>query len=266
MLALVTGANGMLGQDLCPVLEDEGFDVIQTDINNLDITDKSHVRSFINSAKPDIVFHCAAYTNVDKAEEDFDSAKKINAVGTENVAGACQETNSIMFYISTDYVFDGNKTSPYFPNDATNPLNNYGLTKLMGENAVMKTCSKYYIVRTSWLYGIHGNNFVEKMLELNSDTPLKVVSDQVGSPTWTVDLSAEIVKLLGKPYGIYHICGGGQTSRYEWAKEIGINVQPCLSNEFKQKAKRPRYSVMDNNNTCRHWKDALKEYLFLRDL
>ena len=269
---LVTGANGMLGRDLCPMLEDSGFEVIETDINNLDITDEMQVMRIISSEKPDYVIHCAAYTNVDKAEDDLKTAALINAKGTENVAKACQENDSAMVYISTDYVFDGTKNSPYLPDDKANPLNNYALTKLQGEYNVLKHCKKYYIVRTSWLYGHHGKNFVETMISLADKQELKVVDDQIGCPTWTVDLSDAIISLIDDkaPYYIYHACGGGKTSWYGFAKEIfnlmnlDVNLVPCTTDEFPRQAKRPCYSVMDNAGLLRDWKLALKEYLELR--
>ena len=146
---LVTGANGMLGQDLCPILEDNDYDVIETDIHNLDITNAKMVEEFFLSKQPEIVIHCAAYTNVDKAEEDLETARLINAKGTENLAKICKKIDATMVYISTDYVFDGTATEPYNPNNKTNPINNYGLTKLEGEAAVRKNLEKYYICRTS---------------------------------------------------------------------------------------------------------------------
>ena len=269
---LVTGAKGMLGQDLCPILEDEGFDVIETDIGTLDITNENMVKEVLTSEKPAFVIHCAAYTNVDKAEEDFETAKNINATGTENIAKVCGENNITMVYISTDYVFDGTKTTPYTPNDIPNPINKYGLTKLMGEEAVKKYCSQYYIARASWLYGIHGKNFVETMLSLADKPELKVVNDQIGCPTWTIELANGIVELLddNAEYGIYHICGSGATSWYGFAKEIfelsGLNVNliPCTTEEFPRAAKRPKYSVMDNSGYCRDWEQALKNYIALR--
>ena len=271
---LVTGANGMLGQDLCPILEDEGYEVVETDIQNLDITDFEAVKSVLNTEKPDIVIHCAAYTNVDKAEEDIETAKKINVTGTENLAKVCGENNITLVYISTDYVFDGElaKGSSYKPDDKTNPINNYGLTKLQGEEAVQKYCKKYYITRTAWLYGIHGKNFVETMISLADKPELKVVDDQVGCPTWTIELCNGIIKLLSeeKPYGIYHVCGGDKTSWYGFAKEIfklaglSVNLTPCTTEEFPRPAKRPKYSVMDNSGICRHWQRALKDYISLR--
>lgn len=272
-LILVTGANGMLGQDLCPILEDEGYDVVETDIQTLDITNPDMVNHVLKDEKPDIVIHCAAYTNVDKAEEDVDTARLINAKGTENIAKTCAEIDTALVYISTDYVFNGNGTKPYKPYDKADPIGAYGLTKWEGEEVVRKYCKKYYICRTSWLYGIHGKNFVETMISLADKPELKVVDDQIGCPTWTVELSNGIVKLLQtKEYGTYHICGSGQTSWYGFAKKIfelaglEVNVKPCTTEEFPRPAKRPKYSVMDNNRICRKWETALKDYINLRDL
>ncbi len=270
MKVLVTGAEGMLGQDLCPILEDNGYDVVETDIKTLDVTDFSLVSSVIKDENPDFVMHCAAYTNVDKAESDLENARLINSKGTENIAKVCANHSIPLVYISTDYVFDGSKKEPYKPSDIPNPVNNYGITKLEGENAVKKYCTQYYIVRTSWLYGHHGKNFVETMLSMKDKKVLTVVDDQIGCPTWTVDLSNGIMEILDKEYGIYHICGGGATTWYEFAKEIfkksGVQVElkPCSTNEFPREAKRPEYSVMDNGGLCRDWKLALRDYLALR--
>jgi dTDP-4-dehydrorhamnose reductase len=223
--------------------------------------------------KPDFVIHCAAYTDVDKAEEDIEQARLINAQGTENIAKLCKKNGATMVYISTDYVFDGNKTVPYQPADKPAPLNNYGLTKLEGETAVEKNLEKYYICRTSWLYGHHGDNFVEKMLTLADKPEIKVVNDQTGCPTWTVELSNGIVEIIETyPYGTYHICSSGETTWYGFAKEIfeqsdlRVNLLPCSTKEFPRAAKRPKYSVMDNNKICRNWKSALKDYLSLRPI
>lgn len=271
MKVLVTGANGMLGQDLCPILEDEGYEVVETDIENLDITNLKTVEKVLSEEKPDIVIHCAAYTNVDKAEEEYEKAELINAKGTENIAKTCKKINAKMVYISTDYVFDGTSKEPYKPSDKPNPINNYGLTKLHGENAVRKYCPKHFIARTSWLYGIHGKNFVETMISLKDKPELKVVDDQLGCPTWTVELSNGLVKLLkNDEYGTYHVCGSSHTSWYGFCKEIfnlsdiQANLKPCSTNDFPRPAKRPAYSVMDNNKICRNWKIALKNYLELR--
>lgn len=269
---LITGAKGMLGQDLCPILEDEGHDIIETDVDTLDITNIEQVENVLKSKKPDIVIHCAAYTNVDKAEEDLETTTLINVKGTENIARVCGENDIAMVYISTDYVFDGTKNEAYLPDDKTNPLSNYGLTKLQGEEAVKKFCKKYYITRTSWLYGHHGKNFVETMISLADKPELNVVNDQTGCPTWTVELSNGIAKLIrdGAEYGVYHVCGSGETSWYGFAKEIfeqmglKVNLKPCTTEEFPRPAKRPQHSAMNNKKICRNWKVALKEYLALR--
>lgn len=333
MKVLVTGANGMLGQDLCPILEDAGCYVIQTDYETLDVTDNTAADNFISKTHPDLIIHCAAYTNVDKAESDIEKATLLNAKGTENMALAASKIDVPIIYISTDYVFDGTKNTPYLPDDTPNPKSIYGKTKYEGELAIKKHCKKYYIARTSWLYGIHGKNFVETMLTLagapsggvtsasdelddgnttpdasttlasagapgttpalagagnpsttqaSSDTAnnktgtpsaakeIKVVDDQTGCPTWSVDLCYGILKLLTKPYGTYHLCGADKTSWYGFAKKIfelenlDVNLTPCTTEEFPRPAKRPKYSVMGNNNLLRPWQEALACYLKLR--
>ncbi len=269
---LVTGANGMLGQDLCPLLEHHGYQVVRTNSTTMDITDFEKAHSVICENAPDVVIHCAAYTNVDKAEEDFETAKLVNATGTENLAKICAEKDITLVYISTDYIFDGKKCCAYLPDDTANPINNYGLTKFLGEEAVKKYCKKYFITRTSWLYGLHGKNFVETMISLAAKPELKVVNDQTGCPTWTVELSRGILKLLETTdYGTYHVCGSGNTTWYGFACEIfnlcnlKVNIKPCTTDEFPRPAKRPQYSVMDNSNICQDWKIALKEYLQTRE-
>ncbi|MFA7657951.1 MAG: dTDP-4-dehydrorhamnose reductase [Candidatus Gastranaerophilaceae bacterium] len=272
MKILVTGSNGMLGQDLCPILEDEGYELIETDAETFDVTNFETAKEILTREKPDIVIHCAAYTKVDKAEEEQDLAFLINAKGTENIAKICGENDITLVYISTDYVFDGDKKEPYLPEDKPNPINIYGKTKFEGEKAVQKYCKKYYIVRTSWLYGHHGKNFVETMISSKDKAELKVVDDQIGCPTWTVEFSGGIAKLIQRhaPFGIYHICSGGKTSWYNFAREIfkqtglPVNVKPCKTEEFPRPAKRPKYSVMDNQKLCRNWEAALKDYLDLR--
>lgn len=269
---LITGANGMLGQDLVPILEDEGFDIIETNRKTLDVTNLEQMKKVLTIENPDIVIHCAAYTNVDGAQEDAETATKINVMGTENIARICGEKGITLVYISTDYVFDGEKKEPYEPDDETNPLNVYGKTKLEGEKAVQKYCEKYYIVRTSWLYGHYGKNFVETMISLADKPELKVVDDQTGCPTWTVELSNGIAKLLEEmpASGIYHVCGSGETSWYNFAKEIfkligkKVNLIPCGTDEFPRPAKRPKHSSMNNNGVCRNWKVALRDYINLR--
>ena len=272
---LVTGANGMLGQDLCPILDQNGYDVIPTDYQEMDITDLNQVESFIDENTPGFIIHCAAYTNVDKAEEDKDNAFLINEKGSENLAKVSGERNIPIIAISTDYVFDGTASQPYTPLDKTNPINIYGESKLAGEKAIQKYNPPPYIARPSWLYGIHGKNFVETMLSLAEKIPqLKVVNDQIGCPTWTVALSYGILKLFREkmPYGIYHLCGSGYTSWHGFAAKIfelsniDKTVIPCTTEEFPRPASRPKYSVMDNRGLLPEWEDSLKNYLQLRNL
>jgi len=270
---LVTGSNGMLGQDLVPILEQYGYNIIKTTSKTMDITNSDVVTSFITKESPDIVIHCAAYTNVDGAESDLQCAENVNVIGTENVAKICGKKDIPLVYISTDYVFDGTKKEPYIPDDLPNPLNNYGMTKYEGEEVIRSLCKRYYIARTSWLYGIHGKNFVKTMLSLAAKPEIKVVNDQTGCPTWTCELANGILKLIkdNKHYGTYHICGSGHTTWYGFAKEIfrqsglKVNLKPCTTDEFPRPAKRPEYSVMDNGDICRDWKDALADYLKLEN-
>ncbi len=273
MKVLLTGANGMLGHDMAKLFESKGFKVILTDIHNLDITDKNVVINKIFKEQPDIVIHGAAYTNVDGAETDKETAFMVNGAGTENLAIATAQNDIPIVYISTDYVFDGTKKSPYQPEDKVAPINVYGDSKLAGEAAVQKHNSKHYICRTSWLYGHHGKNFVETMIQLGSSRDeLKVVADQVGCPTWTFDLAKAVLHLIENKmeYGIYHTCGGGSTSWYGFAKKIfelekiKVNLMPCNTEEFPRPANRPRYSIMNNNNLCQDWEKALEGYLSLR--
>lgn len=271
MKVLVTGANGMLGQDLCPVLEDEDFDVVETDINSMDFTNKSLVEKVLTKEMPDFVIHCGAYTNVDGAEDEKETAYKINVEGTGNIVDVCKKLNIGVVYISTDYVFDGTKKGMYVPSDKVNPINEYGRTKLEGEELV-KSLEKHYIIRTSWLYGHHGKNFVETMISLKDKPEIKVVDDQIGCPTRTYDLACALCDILldEEPFGIYHICGSGETSWFGFAKKIfeltgfSVNLLPCKTEEFPRKAKRPHNSRMANEGRCRNWETALKEYIELR--
>ncbi len=276
MKVLVTGAKGMLGQDLCPIFEDAGMFVIETDVENLDITDFKAAENFITNARPQIIVHLAAYTNVDGAETDREKADLINHKAAENLARISKKTGAILIYISTDYVFDGTKKEPYLPNDPVNPLSVYGKTKALGETAVIENAEKYYIARTSWLYGINGKNFIETMLKLGkAGKEIKVVNDQAGSPTYTVDLALGILKLLNKPFGIYHISGEGETTWYDFANEIftqadiKADLAPVSTEEYtkgqnKVVAIRPKYSTLQNSVPMRHWKEALQSYLEYR--
>ncbi len=266
---LVTGANGLLGRDLCPILKRRHYEIITTDIDDLDITNFDSCLNIINKENPQIVIHCAAYTDVEKAEQDFEIAQKINILGTQNIAKICSQKDIVLIHISTDYVFDGKKNTPYTVKDIPNPINNYGLTKYRGEEIIKKYCNKYYIIRTSWLYGKNGKDFVNTMLNLaQKNETIRVVNDQIGSPTWTVELSNKIIETFNEhPYGIYHISGEGETSWYNFAKEIfklkkvEVNLSSCTSFEFKQKALRPSYSVLKNSIKCCSWQESLKNFL-----
>ena len=275
MKILVTGANGQLGREIQKQLKNVEADVIATDVKDLDITDVEAVNKFFDEKKPDIVINCAAHTNVDKCEEQIDLAYKINAIGPKNLASASYKSGAEIVQISTDYVFSGNAKEPITEFDTPNPKSVYGVTKLAGENFVKALNPKHYIVRTAWLYG-DGNNFVKTMIKLGkTHDEIKVVNDQVGTPTSTVDLAKVILKLVKeKNYGTFHCTCKGICSWYDFAVEIfkltGINVKvnPCTTEEFPRTAKRPKYSVLRNymlelttGDITRDWKESLKEYI-----
>lgn len=267
---LLTGAKGMFGQDAVPIFSENGYKVIPVDVQDFDITDETSVNNYFKDTNPDIVIHAAAYTNVDLAETEKEKAFLINGKGTENLAKATSEKNIPILYLSTDYVFDGEKDSAYLPDDKPNPQGIYGESKLAGELAVQKFNPKHFIIRTSWLYGKNGKNFVDTMINLSKSQPvLRVVDDQKGCPTWTFDLAEGILTILknNSSYGIYHVCGTGFISWYGFAKKIlelkGIKTEviPVKTEEFPRPAKRPKNSVMENNNLCRNWQESLKMYL-----
>ena len=276
MKIVITGARGQLGTELINQLKYiEGIDVIPIDREELNIIDINSVNEFLLNNKPDVVVNCAAHTAVDLCETDVENAYKINAVGPRNLAIVCEKIGAKLVQVSTDYVFDGNGTRPYREDDKTCPNSIYGTSKLMGENFVREFCSRYFIVRTAWLYG-EGNNFVRTMLKLaETNKELNVVNDQFGSPTSTVDLAKAIIDLMTtEHYGVYHGTCEGQCSWYDLAKKIfeikniDIKVNPVTSEEFKRPAPRPAYSVLDNFmlklvglNSFRNWEESLKEYL-----
>lgn len=270
---LITGAKGMLGQDLCPILAANGYQIIKTDIDTMDITNSDIVNATFAKELPNYVIHCAAYTNVEEAEKSSQNAQEINIKGTENIAQACKKYQAIPIYISTDYVFDGKKNDYYKPSDIPNPINNYGKTKLAGEQTIQSICPEYYIVRTSWLYGIHGKNFIETMLSLAEQKELKIVNDQIGCPTWTLELSEGILKILKdkKPYGIYHICGKEAVSWFVYAKKIfkifkkNTQIKACSSSEFPTKAIRPQNSILTNEFKKNSLEENLKKYMNQRE-
>ena len=276
MKILITGARGQLGLELTKQLsEDNKYELILTDRENLNIVDADNVNEVILSNKPDVVINCAAHTAVDLCETDIENAYKINAIGPRNLAIACEKVGAKFVQVSTDYVFDGNGNRPYREDDKTNPNSIYGSSKLMGENFTKEFCSKYFIVRTAWLYG-EGNNFVRTMIKLSeTNKELNVVNDQFGSPTSTVDLAKAIIELIHtEHYGTYHGTCEGKCSWYDFAQKIfeirniDIKVNPVTSEEYKRTAPRPTYSVLDNFmlklvglNSFRNWEDALIEYL-----
>jgi dTDP-4-dehydrorhamnose reductase len=268
MKVLITGADGMFGFDLSEYLDNIGCFVIPTNKETLDITNFKQAGDVIEKNRPDLIINCGAYTDVEKAEVEKELASKINTQGAKNIAILANKYNSTLIHISTDYVFDGKKKTAYQPKDKPNPINHYGLTKYQGELEVQKNCKKHYIVRTSWLYGKNGKNFVDTMLNLaQNTTSINVVDDQIGCPTWTYDLASNILKVLNKPYGIYHIASQGQTTWYNFSKEIfkikGIKntPNPISSKNYPQKALRPKYSVLNSDNICRKWEEMLLEYL-----
>lgn len=274
-MILITGGNGQLGTELRHLLDEKNKEYISTDAGEMDITDENATMTFIQKVKPSVIYHCAAYTAVDKAEDEGkEIGEKINVDGTRNVALAAKAVDATLVYISTDYVFDGTlKDDQYQTNSQTNPQNEYGRTKLLGEKAVEEILEKYYIIRTSWVFGQYGHNFVFTMQKLaeTRDT-LTVVNDQFGRPTWTRTLAEFIDFVIEKdaPFGIYHLSNEGSCSWYEFATEIlkdnpNVKVLPVTSEEFPQKAKRPQYSVMDLIKTQElgfeipSWKEALNK-------
>ncbi|MGS2778899.1 dTDP-4-dehydrorhamnose reductase [Robertmurraya sp. GLU-23] len=276
MLVLVTGVNGQLGYDVVKELTAKGHEAVGVGRSELDITDESAVSSYVQNLSPEAIIHCAAYTNVDAAETDQEGAYKVNALGTKYLAEAAKFVGAKMVYVSTDYVFDGDGTEPYEVNHPTKPLGVYGETKLVGEKFLQETLEKHFIVRTAWVYGINGNNFVKTMLKLGQDRKeLGVVYDQVGSPTYTVDLAKFLVELIdSEKYGVYHASNEGICSWHEFAVEIfkqagmDVKVNPLTSEEFPRPAARPKYSVLSKKKIeeegftpLRDWKEALKEYL-----
>jgi len=274
---LVTGARGQLGTDLMNELEKQGVEGIGVDIDEMDITDAGACRRVILAAKADAVIHCAAYTAVDAAEDNEKLCRRINAEGTRNVAMVCRDAGIKMMYISTDYVFDGQGTRPWEPDDRREPLNVYGHTKYEGELAVEELVEKFFIVRIAWVFGAAGNNFIKTMLRLGRERgAVSVVNDQVGSPTYTYDLARLLVDMIQtEEYGRYHATNEGLCSWYEFAVEIfcqagmsQVVVTPVDSSGFQAKADRPKNSRMSKDKLTAHgfnplpdWQDALKRYL-----
>lgn len=274
-MILVVGANGMLGSDLVTLLGDRGHGI---DIDDIDITSPELVLKVIGDLKPEVVVNCAAYTNVDGCESDIETAMAVNGEGVAYLAMVCKDIGALLVQVSTDYVFDGGKGTPYVEDDAPCPLSVYGESKLAGEmNAAF--CPEHLIVRTQWLYGLRGKNFVETMLTLGGEKDeLTVVDDQIGSPTWTLDLARAIVALIDSGCrGVYHAANSEYCSWNEFAvaifEEAGLNVtvRPMTTTELNRPAKRPLYSTLecgkltaDTGFQPQAWRNALREYLKLR--
>lgn len=259
---LIIGSNGMLGSDLCKVFPD----AVKLTHHDLDITDREQVVESILKIKPDVVINAAAYTNVDGCEDNKELAFQVNGYGPGYVAEACAKASASLVHFSTDYVFDGSKKE-YVESDIPDPINVYGDSKLLSEKKIIENMDNYRIVRISWLFGIHGKNFVETMLRLSGEMDtVKVVNDQFGKPTYSMDLANKTREIIELDPGIYHITNDGICSWYEFASSIIDNVVPCTSEEFPRKAKRPKYSVLVNTKTepMRHWREALTDYLRAR--
>jgi dTDP-4-dehydrorhamnose reductase len=275
MKIIVTGASGQIGSDLVTTLQNK-HEVFGLNRNQLDVTDSYECLSVVESIQPDVIIHCAAYTSVDLAETEKEKVFLVNAMGTRNIAIAAEKVQAKVCYISTDYVFDGRTDKPYQEKDQTDPQSVYGKSKLAGEEFIQTICSKFFIVRTSWVFGLHGNNFVKTMIKLASEKDsIKVVKDQVGSPTYTLDLSHFLSDLIEtEKYGIYHATNSGHCSWYEYAKavfeesNIAVEVVPCSTSEFPRPAPRPSYSVLEHSSIrsngfidLRHWRIALQQYI-----
>lgn len=290
MKILITGANGQLGQELQYLLKNMKADIGQVDevyrnadikpldSKELDITDFQKVKDCVSEFKPEIIINCAAFTNVDKCESDREMSLKVNAIGPQNLAIAAEEISAKLIHVSTDYVFGGDYKEPLTEYDLTSPNTVYGKTKLLGEAYIREQCSKYFIVRTAWLYGRFGKNFVYTIMNAAKEKGyLEVVDDQTGCPTNAEDLAYHILEIaLTREYGIYHCTGEGQCTWYDFAKkivefsEIECVVKPITSENLNRPAKRPSFSALENMmlnlknmNKMRNWEKALKEFIEL---
>jgi dTDP-4-dehydrorhamnose reductase len=285
------GCKGMLGTEISLLLEKSGLSFVGTD-REVDIADAAALEQFAGKQSIGWIINCAAYTAVDKAEDDAENCRRLNTLGAANIAACAKSIGARLIHISTDYVFDGKGNSPYREDDTTAPIGVYGQTKREGEFEVLKNNPRSYIIRTAWLYGRHGNNFVHTMLRLmNERDEVKVVDDQRGSPTWAFDLASTVLTFIrafdsgkGVPFGIYHYTNEGNITWYDFAKEIyrqgreqgriakDCVVKPCTSAEYPAKVKRPAYSVLDKGKIktalgieVPAWEKSLKEFLRSND-
>lgn len=285
---LITGGKGQLGMELTNCLArrytelgqvdlfDQEYEYKAVDVDELDITDAAAVEQFFEGSGYTTVINCAAFTNVNLCEEKEDLAYQVNKVGAENLAVAAEKHHMKLIHVSTDYVFRGDGCRPYLESEATDPQSAYGRTKDAGEKAVMANCHRYFIVRTAWLYGYHGSNFVKTMMKLGKERgAVKVVNDQLGNPTNAADLAHHLLKLVTtEEYGIYHGTGKGICSWYDFAKKImeyahiDAAVAPCTTEEYPTPAKRPAYSALDHSHFAmtvgdefRPWEEALQCFM-----
>jgi dTDP-4-dehydrorhamnose reductase len=279
---LIVGHNGMLGQDMVLTARNAGHRVTGIDFPDIDITKSSSVQQHVAKANPQAIINCAAYTAVDSCETDRDRAFAVNAEGAGLLARYADKYGCTLVHYSTDYVFDGRKTSPYVESDPVNPVSVYGKSKLEGELLVRKNCKRSFVFRIAWLFGTHGSNFVKTLRTLArknaaTGTPLRVANDQFGTPTYTVDVCKQTFGMIDTGrFGLYHCTSEGKCSWYDFAVEIvraagsPVQVQPCSTAEFPRPAPRPVNSVLENSglkklgmNLMPHWKEAFEE--FLRD-
>ena len=275
MRVLVTGFKGQLGHDVRLELLSRGATCLGMDKDSCDITDKSAVMAALFDLRPDAVIHCAAYTAVDRAEEEIEICHAVNVEGTRNVAAACASIGAKILYVSTDYVFDGSGDKPWEVSDEASPINTYGLSKWQGEQVVREHLEEHFIVRISWVFGVNGTNFVKTMLRLAERGELGVVGDQVGSPTYTKDVASLFCDMIASEhYGTYHASNEGYCSWHEFATEIfratgkKVRVNPLTTEQYPTKARRPLNSRLSKTsldakgfNRLPAWQDALKTYL-----
>ncbi|MBR1616651.1 dTDP-4-dehydrorhamnose reductase [bacterium] len=268
MRILITGATGLLGKTLCPMLDNEGWQYWGCNSKIFDVTDTKMVNEIMNKISLDFIIHLAGYTNIDLAETHPKEAYSVNQDGTKNIARIAKKHNIPILYVSTDNVFDGTSKVPYKTTDATNPINVYGKSKLAGEMEIMKATKKYYILRTSWLYGAGG--YVDGMLTFsNFRKSISIVNDQIGTPTSCIELSKQIIEIIKdkKPYGIYHVASSGSTNWADFTKKIfeikkrNVAVEAIDKGDFPRPAKRPKYCVLDSSINLPDWQSSLEEYL-----
>ena len=278
MKVLVTGVKGQLGYDVVKELEKRGHQPIGVDRDEMDLMDNKMIQKVVGDLKPEAIIHCAAYTAVDKAEEDTDICYQVNTEATKVIAECAKKLDIKMIYISTDYVFDGTKEGEYVETDVPNPVNVYGSSKFKGEQHVQELLEKYYIVRTSWVFGINGNNFIKTMRRLGLERDeLNIVHDQVGSPTYTADLAPLLVDMIETDkYGVYHVTNEGFCSWYEFANEIfeqseiEVKVSPISTDKYPTLAKRPLNSRLNKHKLVKagfkplpNWNESLHHYIQL---